>query len=88
MDKADFTFSVTSFCYLALNFVCRCGYLNMEVLDVASVILWGTLLITTIIKARFYLNHSGHTLTAVAIVVAIIVFLLSIIIPIINPIIV
>ena len=87
MDKADFTFIVTSFCYLALAFICRSGYLDMEVLDIASVILWGTLLITTIIKARFCLKHSGHTLAAVAIVVTIIVFLLSIIIPIINPII-
>ena len=85
MDKDDFTFIVTSFCYLILSLVCRIGYLDMAVLDVASIVLWGMLLITTIIKARFCLKHSGHTLAAVAIVVAIIVFLLSIIIPIINP---
>lgn len=48
MDKADFTFIVTSFCYLILSLVCRSGYLDMAVLDVASIVLWGMLMLTTL----------------------------------------
>ena len=48
MDKADFTFIVTSFCYLILSLVCRIGYLDMAVLDVASIVLWGMLMLTTL----------------------------------------
>ena len=48
MYKADFTFIVTSFCYLILSLVCRSGYLDMAVLDVASIVLWGMLMLTTL----------------------------------------
>ena len=48
MDKDDFTFIVTSFCYLILSLVCRSGYLDMAVLDVASIVLWGMLMLTTL----------------------------------------
>ena len=50
MDKADFTFIVTSFCYLILSLVCRIGYLDMAVLDVASIVLWGMLMLTTLLS--------------------------------------
>lgn len=85
MDKADFSFIVTSFCYLALSLVCRSGYLPMEALDVAGIVLWGVLLITTLIKSKFYMMHVAHSKAVVAIAMAIALFLLSIIIPIIYP---
>lgn len=87
MDKADFTFIVASFCYLVLTLVCRSGYLYMEVLDVAGIVLWGILMITTLVKARFYLEHVGRKLATASVAVAIALFLMSILIPIINPVI-
>lgn len=85
MDKADFTFIVTSFCYLILSLVCRSGYLDMAVLDVASIVLWGMLMLTTLVKSRFYLAHEGRVMAIAATVGVIIIFLLSIVIPIIHP---
>ena len=85
MDKADFSFIVTSFCYLVLTLVCRSGYFPIDVLDVAGVVLWGVLLITTLIKSKFYMMHVARSKAVVAIAMAIALFLLSIIIPIIYP---
>ena len=59
MDKADFTFIVTALCYLVLSLLCRSGLLDMMVLDVASIVLWGMLMLTTLVKSRFYLLTKG-----------------------------
>ena len=48
MDKADFTFIVTTLCYLVFSLLCRSGLLDMMVLDVASIVLWGMLMLTTL----------------------------------------
>lgn len=85
MDKADFSFIVTSFCYLVLSLFCRIGIVDFLVLDIASTFLWGILLITTLIKSRIYLVHTGTMLNRLAILLAIIIFLLSTVITIFYP---
>lgn len=84
MDKADFTFLITSFCYLVLRFACRIGYLPMEVLDVADIVLWGVLMITTFVKSSAYLMHASRVNSILASILTVIIFILSIVTSIIN----
>ena len=86
MDKADFTFIVTTLCYLVFSLLCRSGLLDMMILDVAGVFMCGILMITTLIKTHAHLTHAGRALNLTAAILVIAAFLLSIIIPIINPI--
>ena len=86
MDKADFTFLVTSFLYMVLAIVERLGLLpDTLILDFAFAFLWGVLLITTGVKARFYLLAAGKFINTAGFMLALLVFILSIVLIFINP---
>ena len=85
MDNADFTFLVTSFLYMVLTIVERLGFLpNTLILDFAFAFLWGILLITTGVKARFYLQTANKPVNVIGVILALLVFVSSIVLIFIN----
>ena len=85
MDKADFTFIVASFLYMVIAIVERLGLmLDTLILDFAFTFLWGILLITTGVKAKFYLQTTNKLVNAIGVTLALFVFVLSIVLIIIN----
>lgn len=79
MDKADFSFLVASFLYALLVMVERIGFITDPViLDLFAILLWGVLLTTTVVKARFYLRRANNVLSIIGVVLAAMVFFLSI----------
>lgn len=80
MDKADFTFLVTSFLYALLVMVERMGLItDLVILDLFAILLWGVLLTTTVVKARYYLRRASNMMNIIGIILAALVFILSII---------
>jgi len=85
MDKADFTFLVTSFLYMVLAIVERLGLLpDILILDFAFAFLWGILFITTGVKVKFYLQTTTRTVSVIGVVMALLIFILSIVLIFIN----
>jgi len=85
MDKADFTFLVTSFLYMAVAIVDCLGLLPDSLIhDFALAFLWGILLITTGVKAKFYLQTASKTVNIIGVILALLVFVLSIVLIFIN----
>ena len=85
MDKADFTFLFTSLLYMVLAIVERLGLLpDILILDFAFAFLWGILLITTGVKARFYLQTANKPVNVIGIILALLVFVSSIVLIFIN----
>lgn len=79
MDKADFSFLVASFLYALLVMVERLGLItDPAILDLFAILLWGVLLTTTVVKARFYLRRASNVLSIISVVLAAMVFFLSI----------
>ena len=79
MDKADFSFLVASFLYALLVMVDRLGLItDPAILDLFAILLWGVLLTTTVVKARFYLRKASNMLSIIGIILAAMVFFLSI----------
>jgi len=80
MDKADFTFLVTSFLYMAVAIADHLGLLPDPLIhDFAFAFLWGILLITTGVKARFYLQTASKPVNVIGFILALLVFVLSIV---------
>lgn len=80
MDKADFTFLVTSFLYMVLAIVERLGLLpDTLILDFAFAFLWGILFITTGVKAKFYLQTANKSVNVIGVILALLVFVSSIV---------
>ena len=78
MDKADFSFLVASFLYSMLVMAERIGLITDSViLDLFAILLWGILLITTVIKAKYYLRRASNMLSIIGVILAAIVFILS-----------
>lgn len=85
MDKADFTFLVTSFLYMVLAIVERLGLLpDTLILDFAFAFLWGILFITTGVKAKFYLQTANKSVNVIGVILALLVFVSSIVLIFIN----
>ena len=85
MDKADFTFLVTSFLYMVLAIVERLGLLpDTLILDFAFAFLWGILFITTGVKAKFYLQTATKPVNLIGMILALLVFVSSIVLIFIN----
>ena len=85
MDKADFTFLVTSFLYMVLAIVERLGLLpDTLILDFAFAFLWGILFITTGVKAKFYLQTAKKPVNVIGVNLALLVFVSSIVLIFIN----
>ena len=85
MDKADFTFLVTSFLYMVLAIVERLGLLpDTLILDFAFAFLWGILFITTGVKAHFYLQTANKSVNVIGVILALLVFVSSIVLIFIN----
>ena len=85
MDKADFTFLVTSFLYMVLAIVERLGLLpDTLILDFAFAFLWGILFITTGVKAKFYLQTANKPVNTIGVILALLVFVSSIVLIFIN----
>ena len=85
MDKADFTFLVTSFLYMVLAIVNRLGLLpDTLILDFAFAFLWGILFITTGVKAKFYLQTANKSVNVIGVILALLVFVSSIVLIFIN----
>ena len=85
MDKADFTFLVTSFLYMTLAVIERLGLLpDTLILDFAFAFLWGILFITTGVKARFYLQTANKPVNIIGFILTLLVFALSIVLIFIN----
>lgn len=79
MDKADFSFLVASFSYALLVMVERIGLITDPIiLDLFAILLWGVLLTTTVVKARYYLRRANNVLSIIGVVLAAMVFFLSI----------
>ena len=79
MDKADFSLLVASFSYALLVMVERIGLITDPIiLDLFAILLWGVLLTTTVVKARYYLRRANNVLSIIGVVLAAMVFFLSI----------
>ena len=79
MDKADFSFLVASFLYALLVMVDRLGLItDPAILDLFAILLWGVLLTTTVVKAKYYLKKASNMLSIIGIILAAMVFFLSI----------
>lgn len=79
MDKADFSFLVASFLYALLVMVERLGLItDPAILDLFAILLWGVLLTTTVVKAKYYLKKASNMLSIIGIILAAMVFFLSI----------
>ncbi|MBO4444389.1 MAG: hypothetical protein J5814_06460 [Bacteroidaceae bacterium] len=81
MDKADFTFLITSFLYMMFALAESIGLLpDPAIFGLASALLWGIFFITTMLKTQFYLQRTGKVINIVSLVLSLLVFILSIII--------
>lgn len=85
MDKADFIFDMLFFGYLVFVYLCRGGWVAMDLLDLGTLVVAGILMTVTALKTFVYLEHSSRRLTIPALVVIVISFILAFALPIVYP---